>query len=107
MSITVANASFQIDLASPPPVAEKHPKDVSVHGDIRIDDYFWLREIENPAVIDYLKSENRYTDAVMVSTKAFQDKLYREMVRRIKETDLSVPAPKGNYVYYTRTEEGK
>src|SRR5882724_8973096 len=107
MSITAAHASFQFDLASTPPVAEKHPKDVSVHGDLRTDDYFWLRETENPAVLDYLKAENRYTDAVMAPTKAFQDKLYREMVGRIKETDLSVPAPKGNYLYYTRTEEGK
>src|SRR5258708_3847765 len=90
-----------------PPVAEKKPKDVTVHGDHRGDDFFWLREKENPAVLNYLKSENAYTDAVMGPTKPLQEKLYQEMVGHIKETDASAPAPKNGYFYYSRTEQGK
>lgn len=90
-----------------PPVAAQHPKDVTVHGDARIDDYFWLREKENPAVLDYLKAENTYTAAVLAPTKALQESLYTEMVGRIKETDLSPPYRKDGYWYYTRTEQGK
>ncbi|HZZ18261.1 MAG TPA: S9 family peptidase [Opitutaceae bacterium] len=90
-----------------PPVATKIPKDVTVHGDRRIDDYFWLRDKANPAVIDYLKSENAYTEAVMAPTKPLQDTLYKEMVGRIKETDSSAAYPDGDWLYYSRTEQGK
>jgi oligopeptidase B len=106
MPIAVAQAALDLSSAQPPR-ADKKPKDVTVHDDKRVDEYFWLREKENPAVIAYLKAENAYTDAVMASTKPLQEKLYKEMVGRIKETDLSVPARKGRYVYYTRTEQGK
>jgi oligopeptidase B len=96
------------DLASlQPPVATRQAKDVSIHGDKRVDDYFWLRDKDSPAVIDYLKAENAYTDAVTAPTKPLREELYREMVSRVKETDQSVPARKGRYVYYTRTEQGK
>ncbi len=72
-----------------------------------MDDYFWLRDRKNPEVKAYLESENAYADAFMKSTEALQAKLYEEMLGRIKETDLSVPYPKGNYFYYSRTEKGK
>jgi oligopeptidase B len=90
-----------------PPVAKVLPKDVSVHGVPRIDNYFWLREQDNPEVISYLKAENRYTDAVMAPTKNLQEKIYKELVGRIKETDLDVPEKIGDYFYYKRTEQGK
>lgn len=90
-----------------PPVAEKQPQVLELHGDRRIDNYFWLRDIENPQVTAYLEAENSYTAAMMEHTQALQTKLYNEMLARIKETDLSVPYRKDDYYYYLRTEEGK
>ncbi len=90
-----------------PPIARKIPKVYATHGDIRTDDYFWLREKTNPDVIAYLDSENAYTDAVMKPLESLQNKLYKETLDRIKQTDLSVPYKYGDYWYYTRTEEGK
>jgi oligopeptidase B len=74
-----------------PPTARKQPKVDVVHGERREDDYFWLREKSNPEVASYLEAENAYADAVMKPTEAFQDALYREMLRRIQETDVNVP----------------
>jgi oligopeptidase B len=90
-----------------PPVARKVPKVDVVHGDVRQDDYFWLREKDSPDVTAYLESENAYTDGVMKPTEAFQEALYREMLARIKEDDQSVPYPYGGWLYYSRTETGK
>jgi oligopeptidase B len=90
-----------------PPSAEKQPQVLELHGDRRIDDYFWLRDIENPKAIAYLEAENAYTEAMMQHTEALQTKLYNEMLARIQETDLSVPFRKDDYYYYSRTEEGK
>ncbi len=90
-----------------PPVAAKKPKTMTLHGDTRVDNYFWLREKTNPEVIAYLEAENAYTKARMAHTEALQKTLYKEMLGRIKETDLSAPYRKGNYWRYTRTEEGK
>jgi oligopeptidase B len=90
-----------------PPVAEKIKKELAAHGQTRIDEYFWLRERENPKVLDYLKAENDYEKAVMKHTEPFQDALYKEIVGRIKQTDLSVPYKDNGYFYYTRFEEGK
>lgn len=94
-------------MSQTPPVAKKIPKTTTIHGDTLVDDYFWLREKSNPDVINYLKAENAYTEAVMKPTAALQETLYTEMLARIKETDLSVPYPKDGYLYYTRTEQGK
>jgi oligopeptidase B len=93
--------------APAPPVAKKVPKVAVVHGDVRQDDYFWLRDKDAPDVTAYLESENAYTDVVMKSTEAFQDALYREMLARIKEDDTSVPYPYSGWLYYSRTETGK
>lgn len=90
-----------------PPVARKIPKIDTVHNDVLIDNYHWLRERENPEVMDYLTSENDYTSKIMEHTEEFQKKLYEEMLSRIQETDLSVPEKHDNYYYYKRTEEGK
>ena len=76
-------------------------------GDIRVDNYFWLRDKNNPEVIKYLQAENKYTETVMKSTENLQEKLYKEMLSRIKETDLSVPEKIDDYYYYTREEKGK
>jgi oligopeptidase B len=90
-----------------PPMTEKKTKTTKIHDDTMVDDYFWLREKTNPAVIAHLEAENAYSEAMMKPTAALQDKLYKEMVGHIKETDVSVPYQWGNYFYYTRTEQGK
>ena len=90
-----------------PPVAEKIKKELTAHGQTRIDDYYWLRERENPKVLEYLKAENEYTDAIMKHTEALEDALYKEIVGRIKQTDMSVPYRDNGYYYYARTEQGK
>lgn len=93
--------------AATPPVAKKVPKTATVHGDVRVDNYFWLREKTNPDVTAYLEAENAYTAAAMKGTEPFQDALYKEILGHIKETDLSVPFRFGGYWYYYRTEQGK
>ncbi|MBI4243751.1 MAG: S9 family peptidase [Planctomycetes bacterium] len=90
-----------------PPAAKKIPKEIVIHGDKRTDNYFWLQEKNSPDVLSHLKSENRYTEAVMKHTESLQDKLYKEMVGRINETDETVPYKEGNYYHYSRTEKGK
>ena len=90
-----------------PPVAKTNPKVDTVHGDVRVDNYFWLREKTDLEVISYLESENAYTESVMKPTEKFQAALYKEILGRIKQTDLSVPYRYGEYWLYTRTEEGK
>lgn len=90
-----------------PPVARKAAKITTIHNDQLTDDYFWLREKANPEVISYLEAENAYMESVMKPTAAFQVTLYKEMVSRIKETDVNVPYRDGDYFYYSRTEQGK
>ncbi len=90
-----------------PPMAKKLGRTETLHGEERKDEYFWLRERKSPEVHSYLDAENAYTEDVMKDTASLQQKLYSEMLGRIKETDLSVPYRKGDYLYYSRTEEGK
>src|SRR5262245_9035479 len=90
-----------------PPAAKQVPHPVTVHGDTRIDPYFWLREKTSPEVIAHLEAENAYTKAVMKPTEPLQEALYAEMLGRIKQTDLEVPVRRGDYLYYSRTEQGK
>lgn len=90
-----------------PPVAKIIPKELVTHGHSRIDNYYWLNERENPEVIAYLEAENEYAEKTLEHTKALQQKLYDEMVGRIKQTDMSVPYKENGYYYYTRYEEGK
>ncbi len=101
-------ALFAIDPKdATPPVAKKVPHETTIHNDKRADDYFWLKDKKNPEVIKYLEAENAYTATVMKPTTALQEKLYKEMVGRIKQTDLSVPTRDRGYFYYSRTVEGK
>jgi oligopeptidase B len=92
--------------AAEPPVAERRPVALEAHGDVRIDDWYWLRDKDDPEVIAHLEAENAYTEAVMAGTRPLQEALYAEMVARIQETDLSVPVRKGPWLYYGRTVEG-
>ena len=93
--------------APQPPMAEKKTKTTNIHGTTIVDDYFWLREKTNPAVMAHLKAEDDYAQSVMKHTAPLQEKLYNEMLSHIKQTDTNVPFRSGNYFYYTRTEEGK
>jgi len=89
------------------PVAKKIAKELTVHGDTRIDNYFWLNQRKDQEVIDYLKAENAYTEKVMEPLKGFRESLFEEMKGRVKETDMSVPYKKDGWFYYLRQEEGK
>ena len=90
-----------------PPITEKKPKTTEINGDRLVDNYFWLREKSNPAVIAHLEAENAYTAALMKPTEALQDTLYKEILSHIKQTDTNVPYRWGNYFYYSRTVEGQ
>ena len=101
LSLIAADSTVQ------PPVAKVVPKTMTVLGDTRVDNYFWLRDRKDPDTVKYLEAENAYTQAMMKHTDGLQSKLYAEMLGRIKQTDLSVPVKRDAYFYYTRTEEGK
>ena len=90
-----------------PPAAARKPKKITQHGETRTDDYFWLREKTNPEVLAYLEAENKYFESVMRPVAALKETLYKEMVGRIQESDLSVPEKKDDYFYYTRIEKGQ
>ena len=90
-----------------PPIANKIPKKLRKHNDIRIDDYYWLNNRENPEVIDYLNQENDYYKAMTSHTVDFQKQLFEEMKARIKEDDESVPYFYNEYFYLTRFEKGQ
>jgi oligopeptidase B len=90
-----------------PPVTEKKPKITEINGDRLVDNYFWLREKSNPAVIAHLEAENAYTAAVMKPTESLQGRLYKEILSHIKQTDANVPYRWGDYFYYSRTVEGQ
>ncbi len=90
-----------------PPAARQVEHRETRHGETVVDPYFWLREKSNPEVRAYLDAENAYTETVTSPLKPFEDKLYEEMLGRIKQTDLSVPVRRGSNFYYSRTDEGR
>ncbi len=90
-----------------PPTAEVVPHELEAHGDVRIDNYYWLRERDNASVISYLEAENTYMDTVMLETAPLQSEIFSEIKGRIKQTDSSVPAADHGWFYYRRTEDGK
>jgi oligopeptidase B len=90
-----------------PPVAAIKPHTFSEHGTIRTDNYFWLKERENPEVIEYLKAENAYCEEVLRDSKPKEEALFEELKARIKKDDASVPYKDGAYYYYNKYEAGK
>ncbi|KAF3787714.1 Protease 2 [Nymphaea thermarum] len=92
-----------------PPVPTKIEHEMVMFGDVRKDDYYWLRDDSrsDPRVLEYLRQENAYTDFVLSGSKTLQDQLFTELKGRIKEDDISAPLRDGPYFYYTRTLEGK
>ena len=100
------------------PMAEKSPKELEIHGDTRIDNYYWMKlsdeqknakeyDAHTQKVVDYLEAENKYTSSMMSHLENYQDKLFEEIKARIKQTDTSVPYFKNGYFYITKYEEGK
>ncbi len=90
-----------------PPVAPRRPHPIAQHGHTRNDEYFWLRDRADPAVLAYLQAENAYTAAVMAPTQALQERLFQEMRGRLADDDVSVPVRHGPYDYYTRFSAGR
>ncbi len=90
-----------------PPKAEKIAKNLEAQGDVRLDNYYWLNNPDDPKVIDYLNAENEYYDKMTAHTKKFKEDLFEEMKARIKEDDESVPYKLNGYYYITRFEKGQ
>ena len=108
-SLMTTNSAFSAPLPAPPD-AEKQPHQVKTpFGAIRDDEYYWLRDDAraNPKMLDYLQAENAYADAVMAPLKPLEERLYEEIVGRIKQDDASVPYRERGYWYYSRFETGK
>ena len=89
------------------PDAKQIKKELVIHGHTRIDNYYWFNERENPDVMKYIKRENSYAKAVLKDTEELQEKIYNEIIGRIKQSDVSVPYFRNGYYYYTRYESGK
>ena len=94
-------------MSATPPVAPRRPTVLRAHGDERVDDWFWLRDRDDPQVREYLEAENAYTRDVMARTEPLQQQLFEEIKSRVQETDASAPARKGPYEYFSRTIEGR
>jgi len=109
LTLTLSIMAFNTSLSqvAKPPQVEKKPKELILHEHTRIDNYYWLRERENPEVIEYLNKENEYTNEVMKETKPLREKLFNEIVGRIKKDDSSVPYFKNGFYHYYRYEKGK
>ena len=111
LTLTFANACKKENMKEEknvlPPKAEKIAKELKIHDDVRIDNYYWLNERENPKVIDFLNAENNYYEDQTAHTKDFQKNLFEELKGRIKEDDESVPYKRNGYYYITRYETGK
>src|SRR6187402_211210 len=101
-----------------PPVAEKVQKELVANGNTRVDNYYWMqltdaqknagqKDEQTTKVVNYLTSENNYLASKMKHTEALQEKLFKEITGRIKQTDESVPYKDNGYWYYTRYEEGQ
>ncbi|VFQ86339.1 unnamed protein product [Cuscuta campestris] len=95
--------------APTPPAAKKVRREMELFGDVRVDNYYWLRDDSrsDPEVLSYLREENEYTDRIMSGTKKLEDDIYTEIRARIKEDDISAPKRIGPYYYYERTLQGK
>src|SRR6266849_220078 len=107
MLIELFSAISLVGQTTRPPVASVIEHRETRYGTTVVDNYFWLREKSNPEVIKYLEKENAYTEEMTKPLKPFEDALYSEILSHIKQTDLSVPVRRGDYYYYSRTEEGK
>jgi len=90
-----------------PPVAKKVPHERTHHGDTFVDNYEWLREKDSPEVVEHLKAENAYQEAVTAHQEPLREAIFQEIKGRTQETDLSVPNRKDGWWYFSRSVEGK
>ncbi|MCM3711422.1 S9 family peptidase [Sporosarcina luteola] len=90
-----------------PPIAKRIPHPHQLHGDVREDDYYWLKDRTNPEVINYLEEENRYYDNIMRPMEELTDQIYQSMVDRVPDSEMKVPVQHGQYFYYSRLEKDK
>src|SRR5689334_14810124 len=88
-----------------PPRASKRPHTLTLHGDKRVDDWYWLRERDDPAVLAYLEAENTYADALLAPEAALREQIFNEIKGRVQETDESAPVREGAWEYTSRTVE--
>jgi oligopeptidase B len=107
LAIVLLTAFGAFAEAPAPPVAKKVPKSLTMHEDVRVDEYGWLRDKASAETLAYLQAENAYADTVLKPTEALGKQLYDEMLGHIKQTDINVPYRKDGYFYYSRTVEGK
>jgi oligopeptidase B len=91
----------------PPPIAPARPTTLRHDGDERIDPWYWLRERDDPEVLAYLEAENQYTKIALAHTDELRDRVYSEIVARVRETDASAPVRRGEFEYFTRTIQGR
>ena len=106
--VALMSVALGLGAQTPLPPSARQAEHISLwHGEKVHDPWFWLREKTNPEVVAYLNAENAYTEAMTADLKPFSEALYKEMLGRIKQTDLSVPTRRGAFYYYSRTEEGK
>ena len=89
-----------------PPVAKRVPHENLWHGQTYVDDYFWMRQKQDPEVRAYLEAENAFTEVRTAHLQPLQQEIYEELVARVQQTDLSVPVRRGGYYYYSRTVDG-
>jgi len=105
--IVVAVTSACTDNRPDRPIAEKRPVELERHGDVRVDDYFWLNQREDPDVLRYLEAENAYADTKLSASAGLRTRLIDEMKSRIRKDESSAPYRYGDYYYYHRYEPGK
>src|SRR5258708_8514631 len=89
------------------PTAPRRPHVLSIHGDERVDDWYWMRDRDDPAVIAHLEAENAYAEALLAPAATLRDGIFNEIRGRVQETDTSASMPDGEWTYYTRTVEGE
>jgi oligopeptidase B len=89
-----------------PPAAERRPHEITAHGDTRVDDWYWLRDKDDPAVLALLEEENAYTKAATARLDPLVEEIYQQILSHTKLTDVTYPAPRGDWAYYVRTEDG-
>ena len=104
--LLVTFAAGALAQAPTPPVARAVPHEMTIHGHTRSDEYYWLRQRENPEVIAYLEAENAYSEAMLAGSAALRDTLLAEMKGRIKKDDATAPYELNGYWYYIRFVEG-
>ena len=95
-----------LDFSVPSPITPRKPHRLTMHGHVREDPYHWLARRDSPAVLAHLQAENAYAEAVMAPLAGLREALYAEMLARIDEDDQSVPVQLGEWMYYSRTEQG-